>query len=194
MILPITAYGHPVLKKVAQDIDNDYPELEQFIRDMFETMYFAEGVGLAAPQVNKSIRVFVMDASHYADEIPEAKDFKKVFINAHIIERTGDEKLVEEGCLSIPHIREEVWRKNDIRIEYYDENWQFHTETYSGMIARIIQHEYDHLDGILFVDKVSMLRKTLLKRKLQDITTGNIKTDYKMIFPPLKKKRITNLK
>lgn len=194
MILPITAYGHPVLKKVAQDIDKDYPELEQFIRDMFETMYFAEGVGLAAPQVNKSIRVFVMDASHYADEIPEVKDFKKVFINAHIIDRTGDEKLVEEGCLSIPHIREEVWRKNDIHIEYYDENWQFHTETYSGMIARIIQHEYDHLDGILFVDKVSMLRKTLLKRKLQDISTGNVKTDYKMIFPPLKKKRIANPK
>lgn len=194
MILPITAYGHPVLKKVAQDIDKDYPELEQFIKDMFETMYFAEGVGLAAPQVNKSIRVFVMDASHYADEIPEAKDFKKIFINAHITERSGDEKLVEEGCLSIPHIREEVWRKNDIRIEYYDENWQFHNETYSGMIARIIQHEYDHLDGVLFVDKVSMLRKTLLKRRLQDITTGNIKTDYKMIFPPLKKKRITNPK
>jgi len=194
MILPITAYGHPVLKKVAQDIDKDYPELEQFIKDMFETMYFAEGVGLAAPQVNKSIRVFVMDASHYADEIPEAKDFKKIFINAHITERSGDEKLVEEGCLSIPHIREEVWRKNDIRIEYYDENWQFHNETYSGMIARIIQHEYDHLDGILFVDKVSMLRKTLLKRKLQDISTGNVKTDYKMIFPPLKKKRITNPK
>ena len=194
MILPITAYGHPVLKKVAQDIDKDYPELEQFIKDMFETMYFAEGVGLAAPQVNKSIRVFVMDASHYADEIPEAKDFKKIFINAHITERSGDEKLVEEGCLSIPHIREEVWRKNDIRIEYYDENWQFHNETYSDMIARIIQHEYDHLDGILFVDKVSMLRKTLLKRRLLDITTGNIKTDYKMIFPPLKKKRITNPK
>ena len=194
MILPITAYGHPVLKKVAQDIDKDYPELEQFIKDMFETMYFAEGVGLAAPQVNKSIRVFVMDASHYSDEIPEAKDFKKVFINAHIIERSGDEKLVEEGCLSIPHIREEVWRKNDIHIEYYDENWQFHTETYSGMIARIIQHEYDHHDGVLFVDKVSMLRKTLLKRKLQDISTGNVKTDYKMIFPPLKKKRITNPK
>jgi len=194
MILPITAYGHPVLKKVAQDIDKDYPELEQFIKDMFETMYFAEGVGLAAPQVNKSIRVFVMDASHYADEIPEAKDFKKIFINAHITERSGDEKLVEEGCLSIPHIREEVWRKNDIRIEYYDENWQFHNETYSDMIARIIQHEYDHLDGILFVDKVSMLRKTLLKRKLQDISTGNVKTDYKMIFPPLKKKRITNPK
>jgi len=194
MILPITAYGHPVLKKVAQDIDKDYPELEQFIKDMFETMYFAEGVGLAAPQVNKSIRVFVMDASHYADEIPEAKDFKKIFINAHITERSGDEKLVEEGCLSIPHIREEVWRKNDIRIEYYDENWQFHNETYSGMIARIIQHEYDHLDGVLFVDKVSMLRKTLLKRKLQDISTGNVKTDYKMIFPPLKKKRITNPK
>ena len=194
MILPITAYGHPVLKKVAQDIDKDYPELEQFIRDMFETMYFAEGVGLAAPQVNKSIRVFVMDASHYADEIPEAKDFKKVFLNAHIMERSGDEKLVEEGCLSIPNIREEVWRKNDIRIEYYDENWQFHDETYSGMIARVIQHEYDHLDGILFVDKISMLRKTLLKRKLQDITTGNIKPDYKMIFPPLKKKRITNPK
>lgn len=194
MILPITAYGHPVLKKVAQDIDKDYPELEQFIRDMFETMYFAEGVGLAAPQVNKSIRVFVMDASPYADEIPEAKDFKKVFINAHIIDRTGDEKLVEEGCLSIPHIREEVWRKNDIHIEYYNENWQFHSETYNGMIARVIQHEYDHLDGILFVDKISMLRKTLLKRKLQDIATGNIKPDYKMIFPPLKKKRITNPK
>ncbi len=194
MFLPITVYGHPVLKKVALDIDKDYPGLEQFIADMFVTMYEAEGVGLAAPQVNRSIRVFVMDASHYANEIPDAKDFKKVFINAHIMERTGDEKLVEEGCLSIPNIREEVWRKNEIRIEYYDENWQFHNEIYCGMLARIMQHEYDHLDGILFVDKISMLRKTLLKRRLQDISTGNIKQDYKMIFPVQKKKRSINPK
>jgi len=194
MILPITAYGHPVLKKVAVDIDKDYPDLEQLIHDMYETMYEAEGVGLAAPQINKSIRLFVMDTSHYGNEVPEAKDFKKAFINAHIVDRLGDEKLIEEGCLSIPNIHEEVWRKNEVRIEYYDENWQFHDETYTGVIARVIQHEYDHLDGILFVDRISMLRKTLLKRKLQDISTANIKVNYKMIFPVPKKKRISKPK
>jgi len=189
MILPITAYGHPVLKKVAGDIDENYPELNQFIADMFETMYAAEGVGLAAPQVNRSARLFIVDPSPFADQIPGAENFKKVFINPYITEITGDEKLVEEGCLSIPNIREEVPRKADILIEYYDENWELHEEKYTGMLARILQHEYDHLDGVLFVDRISSLRKTLLKRKLQNITLGKIKNDYRMIFPAQKKRK-----
>jgi len=189
MLLPITAYGHPTLKKVAKDIDEDYPMLNELIENMFETMYAAEGVGLAAPQVNKSIRLFIIDATPYAEEIEGAADFKKIFLNPHIMEEEGEEVLHEEGCLSIPLIREQVSRKPDIRIEYYDENWEFHDESYTGMLARIIQHEYDHLEGKLFVEKISSLRKTLLKRKLQDITKGNVKVDYKMIFPAQKRRR-----
>ena len=189
MILPVTAYGHPVLKKVAEEIDEDYPNLEQLIADMFETMYATEGVGLAAPQVNRSIRIFTVDPSPFADQIPGAENFKKVFLNPWITEITGEEELVEEGCLSIPNIREEVPRKSDIIMEYYDENWEYHEERFSGMLARILQHEYDHLDGVVFVDRISTLRKTLLKRKLQDITRGKVKVDYRMIFPALKKRK-----
>jgi len=189
MILPVTAYGHPILKKVAEDIAKDYPNLPELVDNMFETMYAAEGVGLAAPQINKSIRLFLVDATPYADEIDGAVDFKKIFINPYITEEEGIEFLHEEGCLSIPNIREEVSRKPNIRIEYYDENWEFHDEEYDGMLARIIQHEYDHLEGKLFVEKISSLRKTLLKRKLQDITKGNIKVDYRMIFPAQKKRK-----
>ncbi len=189
MILPITAYGHPVLRKVAREIDRDYPGLNQLIDDMFETMYASSGVGLAAPQVNKSIRLIVIDATPYAEEDPQATGFKKVFINPVMIDETGEEWSFNEGCLSIPDVREEVERKPKIRIQYYDENWNFHDETYDSVMARILQHEYDHLEGILFVDKVSSIRKMLLKRKLQDISRGNIKVDYRMIFPNKKKGR-----
>jgi len=188
MILPIVAYGHPTLRKVAQDIEPDYPELEQLIEDMFETMYKSEGVGLAAPQVNRSIRLFVIDASPYAEDNPELEGFKKVFINAHITEESGEEWVFNEGCLSIPEIREDVSRPPRLRIQYVDENFVPHDEVYEGIPARIIQHEYDHIDGILFVDRINTLRKMLLKRKLMDISTGNIKVAYKMIFPAKKKK------
>jgi len=189
MVLPITAYGHPVLRKVARDIDKDYPGLKELISDMYETMYATHGVGLAAPQVNLSIRLLVMDATPYSEEDPAAKDFKRVLINPKIIEESGDEWTFNEGCLSIPEIREDVIRKPKIRIQYYDENWEFHDETYEGVMGRIIQHEYDHLEGILFVDKISSIRKMLLKRRLSDISKGEIDIDYKMIFPNKKKRR-----
>ncbi len=183
MILPITAYGHPTLKKVAQDIDKDYPGLEQLIADMFETMYYSKGVGLAAPQIDKSIRLLVIDATPYAEDFPEAKNFKKVMINARIIEESGSEWAFNEGCLSVPDIREDVYRKPNIKITYMDEAFNEHTEEYSGVAARIIQHEYDHLEGVLFVERLAPLKKMLLKRKLTDITKGNIKIDYRMKFP-----------
>lgn len=188
MNLPIVAYGHPTLRKVAVDIDKDYPGLQELIDTMFEAMYASKGVGLAAPQINKSIRLFLVDATPFADEYPEARDFKKVFINARIVEENGDEWPFNEGCLSIPDIREDVNRKPKIRIQYYDREFNFHDEEYEGVVARIIQHEYDHLDGVLFVDRVSPLRKQLLKRRLSDISKGNIKVDYKMIFPINKKR------
>ncbi len=187
MVLPITAYGHPVLRKVAVDIDEDYPNLQQLIENMYETMYTTSGVGLSAPQVNLSIRLIVMDATPYTEEDPQAKDFKKVLINPVMIEEEGEEWMFNEGCLSIPDIREDVERKPNIRIQYYDENWEFHDEKFTSVMARIIQHECDHLEGILFVDRVSNIRKMLLKRKLSDISKGNIDVKYKMIFP-LKKK------
>lgn len=183
MILPITAFGHPTLKKVAQDIDKDYPGLEQLIADMFETMYYSKGVGLAAPQIDKSIRLLVIDATPYAEDFPEAKNFKKVMINARIIEESGSEWAFNEGCLSVPDIREDVYRKPNIKITYMDEAFNEHTEEFSGVAARIIQHEYDHLEGVLFVERLAPLKKMLLKRKLTDITKGNIKIDYRMKFP-----------
>ncbi len=188
MKLPIVAFGHPVLRKVSQEIEKDYPNLNELIDNMFETMYSSNGVGLAAPQVNLSIRLFIVDASPYGEEKPELKEFKKVFINAHIIEEEGEEWDFSEGCLSIPDIHEDVSRKPRIRIQYFDPDFNYHDERYEGIPARIIQHEYDHLDGILFVDRISSLRKMLLKRKLNDISTGNIDVSYKMIFP-VKKKR-----
>jgi len=189
MIRPIIAYGHPILRKPAPDISRDFPYLQQLISDMFETMYQAEGVGLAAPQVNVSARLFVIDASPYGDEHPELKEFKKVFINAHMTEETGAEWIFNEGCLSVPDIREDISRKPMIRIDYYDQDWNFHEESYSGIPARIIQHEYDHIEGTIFVDRINPLRKLLLKKKLADITNGNIKPAYKMIFPVKKRKR-----
>ena len=159
MLLPITAYGHPVLKKVAEEIDKDYPGLEQLIADMFETMYDSDGIGLAAPQVNRSIRLFIVDGTPYADKIPETADFKKIFINPYILSTTGSDVVLDEGCLSIPNIREDVTRKDEITIEYYDEKWELKEETYTGFPARVIQHEYDHLEGILLVERISSLRK-----------------------------------
>lgn len=189
MILPIVAYGHPVLKKKAEDITKDYPELQKLIDDMWETMYQANGVGLAAPQVNKSIRLFVIDASPYAEDHPETSDFKKVFINAYIEEETGEESEMSESCLSLPGMSEEVARKPKLTISYVDENFTPYKERYEGLLARIIQHEYDHIDGILYVDRLSGLRKMLLKGKLRDISIGNVDVEYKMNFPKLRKKR-----
>ncbi len=183
MIYPIVVYGHSILRKVAADIDRDYPGLKQLIDDLFETMYKSEGMGLAAPQIGKSIRIFVIDGTPIADEEPGLAGFKKAFINAHIVEKTGEIKPMTEGCLSIPHLREEVNRESHIRITYYDENWEFHDEIFEGYKARIIQHEYDHLDGILFTDKVSPIRKRLLKNKLLAISKGRFEADYKTILP-----------
>lgn len=183
MILPITAYGHPILRKIAQDINKDYPNIDKIIEDMFDTMYHTNGLGLAAPQIDLSIRLIVIDASPYSDDFPETKGFKKTLINAHILEEEGTEWAFNEGCLSVPDIREDVMRKPKIRIQYCDENFIQYDEVYEGVVARVIQHEYDHLEGILFVDKLAPLKKMLLKRKLTDISKGNIKVDYRMKFP-----------
>ena len=172
-----------VLRKVAQEIEKNDPGIKQIVDDLFETMYNSEGVGLAAPQIGKSIRIFVIDGSAASDEEPLLADFKKAFINPHIIEKYGEFEPMNEGCLSIPHIREEVNRESHIRITCYDENWEFHDEAYDGYKARIIQHEYDHLDGILFTDKVSPLRRRLLKGKLNAIAKGKFEADYKTILP-----------
>ncbi|NLV18306.1 MAG: peptide deformylase [Bacteroidetes bacterium] len=182
MIYPIVIYGHPVLRQVSEDIDKDYPDLANIIENLFDTMYKSDGVGLAAPQAGLSIRIFVIDGSPLAEDEPSLAGFKKIFINAHITEKSGDKISMEEGCLSIPDIREEVKRENYIRLEYYDENWQFHDEVFEGYTARIIQHEYDHLDGILFTDKVSPLRKKLLQGKLKGISKGHFDADYKTIL------------
>jgi len=189
MLLPVTAYGMQILRQTSKDITPDYPELNTLISDMWETMYASSGVGLAAPQINKSIRLFIIDATPFADEYKGADGFKKVFINAKIVERTGDEWIFNEGCLSLPEIREDVERPESVRIKYLDENFQPHDEVYDGIMARIIQHEYDHLEGILFVDRLSNLRKLLLKRKLTDISKGKVKTSYKMLFPVVKAKK-----
>ncbi len=182
MILPITALGHPVLKKVAKDIDKDYPNLDKLIEDMFETMYHADGVGLAAPQVNKSIRLFVIDADPFKDYYPEAEGFKKVFINPTILEEDGEEWGFNEGCLSVPDINEEVIRKSKVLLKYYDENFVEKTEWFDGIKARVIQHEYDHLEGIVFTDRVGRLTKLMLKKKINNILQGKVQTNYKMIF------------
>ena len=188
MIIPIVAYGTKVLKHKAEDISIDYPNLEQLIEDMFETMYEASGVGLAAPQIGRSIRLFIIDASPFADEDAEMDGFRKVFINPQIVEESGEKCNFNEGCLSIPSIREDVSRLSKIRIRYLDHDFNTLEEEYDGIKARIIQHEYDHLEGVLFTDYLSSIKKRLLKRKLKDISKGNIKVDYRMKFP-LKKSR-----
>ncbi len=181
MILPIVAYGDTVLKKVSTTIDAGYPEIKKLISDMYETMYEAHGVGLAAPQIGKNIRLFITDGS----PIESLKDagFKKVFINPEIIEESGQEWVYNEGCLSIPDIREDVMRLPQLKIKYLDENFEEHTETYDGVAARIIQHEYDHLEGILFIDHLSALKKQLLKGKLSNISRGKTDAEYRMKFP-----------
>ncbi len=197
MILPIVAYGDPVLKKEAQEIDKDFPGLDKLIADMFETMYAASGVGLAAPQIGKSIRLFIVDGSPFAEDEEDEEDpraegienFKKVFINPIIEEETGEEWGFNEGCLSIPKIREEVFRQEKITISYYDENWELREETYEGYSARIIQHEYDHIEGVLFTDHLSPLKKRLLTKRLQNISKGDVEVSYKMKFPVVKKGR-----
>lgn len=184
MIYPVYVYGTSILRKVAKEIPKDYPGLQELISDMFETMYHAEGVGLAAPQIGKSIRLFVIDATAVEEEDEEfINDFKKVFINPIIVEEAGEEWAFNEGCLSIPLIREDVNRKPELRIQYYDENWEYHDEKYEGVKARIIQHEYDHLEGILFVDKINPLRRRLLNGKLNAITKGKVDIDYKIKTP-----------
>lgn len=186
MVLPIVAYGDPVLKKKAEEIDENYPDLDKLIENMFETMYEAQGVGLAAPQIGLSIRLFIVDATPFAegeDGDPGCADFKRVYINPIIFDETGKEWGFEEGCLSIPNIREEVKRKPELKIEYYDENWDLYEEELSGIPARVVQHEYDHIEGVLFTDRISPLRRTLLQGKLADISKGDTSVAYKMRFP-----------
>ena len=181
MILPIYIYGHPVLRKETKDIDATYPNLKELIDNMYETMYNADGVGLAAPQVGLEDRIFVIDLSPLADEEnPEYKDLKKTFINARITSRSGDTVSTEEGCLSIPGINESVPRLDTIEIDYLDENLQPHSETYTGFTARVIQHEYDHIDGILFTDHISAIRKRLIKAKLNGMVKGKVSCRYKV--------------
>jgi len=196
MILPIVAYGDPVLRKEGIEIDKDYPKLDELLENMFETMYGARGIGLAAPQIGLPLRIFLVDATPFGDDedLEEEEqtllsEFKKVFINPKIIDETGDEWAYNEGCLSIPAINEDVFRKPTITIEYFDENFKKHTHTFSGMAARIIQHEYDHIEGILFTDKLSPLKKKLIKKKLENISKGKTDANYRMRFPFAKKKR-----
>lgn len=194
MILPIVAYGDPVLRKVAKEIQPGHAGLEELITSMFETMYNASGVGLAAPQVGKAIRLFVVDASIYAEddetedgittdeEKRKLKGFKRVFINARVLKEHGEEWPFNEGCLSIPKIREDVHRQPRIHLRYHDEHFNPREEEFDGLAARIIQHEYDHIEGKLFTDRISPLRRRLLKGKLEDISKGRIQVDYKMKF------------
>jgi peptide deformylase len=196
MILPILAYGEPVLRKRGAVIDKDYPKLKELLENMFETMYEASGIGLAAPQIGHPIRLFLVDASPFADDEDLSEEeqvslanFKKVFINAQIVEEKGDEWAFNEGCLSIPDVREDVFRQSDVVIEYQDENFEKHKDTFTGIVARIIQHEYDHIEGILFTDKLSPLKKRLIKGKLSNISKGKVSIDYRMRFPNVKKKR-----
>ena len=196
MILPIIAYGDPVLRKLGKSIDKEYPALESLLENMFETMYGAKGIGLAAPQIGLPIRIFIVDATPFKDdeelELEERNflsTFKQVFINAQIIDETGDEWVFNEGCLSIPDVREDVFRNETVKIEFLDEKFEKHTKEFSGIAARIIQHEYDHIQGILFTDKLSSLKKRLIKGKLANISKGKIRIDYRMRFQDMKKKR-----
>jgi len=180
MIYPIVVYGSPILRQRAKEINSDYPNLQSLVSDMFDTMYKSDGMGLAAPQIGKSIRMIVVDATSLADEDPALGDFKKVFINPKI-KILGEETFVmNEGCLSLPKIREDVVRYNKVSISYFDENWNHFDEEYEGLKARVIQHEYDHLDGVLFIDKINILRRKLLKGKLYDITKCNVDVQYKI--------------
>jgi len=196
MILPIIAYGHPVLKRKAEVINKDYPKLKELIENMFETMYNASGVGIAAPQIGLSIRLFIVDTNPFAEDDSlsdndrnQLKSFKKIFINPIIIDEKGDEWSFEEGCLSIPNIREGVLRQKQITVQYHDENFNKHTDSFDGLLARVIQHEYDHIQGILFTDKLSSFKKQLLKKKLLKISSGKLSFDYEMKYFKSSKKR-----
>ena len=193
MILPIVAYGSPVLRKISVDIDAQYAGLDKLIADMWETMYESNGVGIAAPQINKNIRLFVIDSEQIFknmeeddednDKYPDDPGFKGVFINARVSELGGEEWSYNEGCLSIPKIREDVFRKETVTLEYEDENFAPQTKTFNGITARVILHEFDHIEGKLFIDYIKPLKRTLLKRKLDDISRGRVKVDYRMVFP-----------
>ncbi len=189
MILPIYGYGDPVLRKVGVDISAEYPNLQELIINMYDTMYNAYGVGLAAPQIGLAIRIFVIDTEPFSDsedltteEKNQLKGFKQTFINAKMLKEEGEEWGFNEGCLSIPDVREDVYRQEKITLEFYDENFNKKTEVYDGLVARVIQHEYDHIEGILFTDKIAMLKKTLIKKKLQNIMDGKARPDYRMKF------------
>lgn len=195
MILPVIASGSPVLRKVGVDIDKDFPNLAELIENMEETMVNAQGVGLAAPQIGKAIRLFIVDTSPFGadeeleeDEREFLSNFKKVFINAKMLKEEGEEWAFNEGCLSIPDVREDVFRKERITIEYFDENFEKHTDVIDGIAARVVQHEYDHIEGILFTDKISSLKKRLIKKKLENISKGKVNASYRMKFPLLKRK------
>ncbi len=183
MILPIVAYGDPVLKKKAKDIDKNFPKLDELIANMYETMYSAQGVGLAAPQIGVSIRLFIVDAKPFEKDDAQLAIFKQTFINPQLLTENGDEWKFNEGCLSIPGIREDVMRKPVIHLRFQDTDFKLHEQTFEGVAARIIQHEYDHIEGILFTDKLSPLKKRLLKGKLADISVGKVDVDYRMKFP-----------
>ncbi len=184
MIIPISSFGLPILRVKCKNINADYPNLNDLINDMWETMYNANGVGLAAPQINLGVKLFVIDTTTFKNDSENSgfKPVKKVFINAIITNETGDEWNFSEGCLSIPEIREDISRKSIISIEYFDENFNKHTDKFEGLNARVIQHEYDHINGILFIDKLSVLRKRMIKNKLKNISKGKINTDYKMRY------------
>ncbi|TGD58125.1 peptide deformylase [Flavobacterium humi] len=189
MILPIVGYGDPVLRKVGVEVTKEYPNLNETIASMYDTMYNACGVGLAAPQVGLAIRLFIVDTEPFSDsddiskeEAEQLKGFKRTFINAKMLKEEGEEWGFNEGCLSIPDVREDVYRNEKITIEYYDENFTKKTEEFDGLIARVIQHEYDHIEGILFTDKISSLKKQLIKKKLQNIMEGKARPDYRMKF------------
>jgi peptide deformylase len=191
MKLPIVAYGHPILRVVCSDIDADYPELSKLIEDMWETMYHSNGVGVAAPQINKAIRLFVIDTEQIVEgfdeedkeEFPNEKGIKQVFINAHKIEETGELWAYSEGCLSIPKVHEDIMRSERVRLQYMDEHFVAHEAEFDGITARVILHEYDHIDGKLFIDHIAPLKKRLLKKKLDDITNGKVKMNYKLLYP-----------
>ena len=190
MILPVVAYGSPILRKVCDNIIPEYPELKKLLADMWESLYNSNGVGLAAPQINRPIRLFIVDTVQIVEDFndedkrkyPNEQPIKKVFINAQKIEETGDEWPYNEGCLSIPKVREDIKRQSHVRIKYLDENFKEHEETFHGITARVIQHEYDHIDGKLFIDYLTPLKKRLIKKKLDDISNGKVKTDYRMVF------------
>ena len=193
MILPIVAYGDPVLKKKATDISKDYPNLSMLLENMFETMYNAFGVGLAAPQIGLPIRLFVIDTTPFseddeltADEQKSLSGFKRVFINAKIVKEEGEEWAFNEGCLSIPGVNEDVFRCSNVKIKYQDADFKEHVEEFDGLLARVIQHEYDHIEGVLFTDKLSSLKKRIIKNKLGNISKGKINADYRMRFPDIK--------